>query len=301
MKPEAIYLDIINNLRDGVYLVDETRKITFWNKAAENITGYTSEEVIGHHCQDNLLNHIDAEGRPLCLIGCPLLATILDGEKREADVYLRHKNGYRIPIHVNIFPMMENGKIIGGIEVFTPNSPVVYEDNLIEKLTAIAMTDTLTGMPNRRYVTSFLEYRLSEYRRFKTPFALLFMDIDNFRNFNNDYGHEVGDAVLKNIATSIKNSLRNSDLFGRWGGEEFLGIFSIKEAEGALLLAEKVRVLVANTEIVHKDISLSVTVSIGVTTIKIDDTIDSVVERSDRLMYSSKQNGKNRVSSDIII
>jgi len=295
MKAADVYLEVINNLRDGVYFVDVERNITFWNEAAEKISGYAASEVVGRNCKDGILSHIDEEGKPLCVIGCPLIATIMDGEKREHDVFLRHKDGYRIPVHVNIFPMVEDGEIIGGIEVFTQNSPVVYEENLIERLSEIAMNDTLTGLPNRRYINSFLDYRLHEYRRFDTPFALLFMDIDNFGSFNNTYGHDLGDAVLKNISTSIKKNLRNSDLFGRWGGEEFLGVFTVKAFNDAFLLAEKVRVLVANTEIMHKDIHLSVTASIGVTVIRKDDDVDSIVNRADQLMYKGKKSGKNCV------
>ena len=295
MEMKTVYLEVINNLRDGVYFVDLERNITFWNKAAEKISGYSSLEVVGKNCRDNILSHIDEEGKPLCVIGCPLLYSIMDGNKREHDVFLRHKEGYRIPVHVNVFPMIEDGKIVGGIEVFTQNSPIVYEENLIEKLSEIAMNDSLTGLPNRRYISSFLDYRLNEYNRFETPFAILFMDIDNFGNFNNEYGHDAGDAVLKNIAKSIKKSLRNSDLFGRWGGEEFLGVFSIKTLDDALVLAEKIRDLVANTEIMHENVPLSVTASLGITIIRSDDDIDSIISRADKLMYKGKKNGKNCV------
>ena len=300
MKSENLYFEIINNLCDGVYFVDTERKITFWNKAAEEITGYTSEEMVDRHCHDNLLNHIDEEGRPLCIVGCPLYQTILDGIQRKAKVFLRHKDGHRLPILVNIFPMRdENSMIIGAIEVFTPNSPVVYEDNLIEKLSEIAMNDALTGLPNRRYVSSFLEYKLNEFSRFNNPVAVLFMDVDNFSKFNNIYGHEVGDSVLKNVTTSIRKSMRKTDLFGRWGGEEFLGVFSLKNEADAFMVAEKSRMLIENTEIIHNDVVLSVTASIGVTVLKADDTLDSVVERADALMYKSKNEGKNRVSTDV--
>lgn len=300
MKPEVLSLLILNNLRDGVYFVDTERRITFWNKAAEDITGYTQAEVLGECCQRNLLNHIDREGRPLCMLSCPLHATIVDGEQRRDEVFLRHKNGHRIPVHVNIFPVLQEGETIGAIEVFTPSMPVVYEDKLIERLSDLAMTDQLTGLANRRKMESYIEYRLHELKRFGRKFCVVFLDIDDFRSFNNTYLHEVGDQVLVGLSKSVSYSVRMTDMFGRWGGEEFVGVFEIKQDADAELLAEKIRVLIAGTEIAHPEGNLTVTASLGVTVAREDDSIDSVVKRADALMYKSKRNGKNRVTSDIV-
>lgn len=297
MKNEDLYLSIINNLCDGVYFVDLERRITFWNHAAEEITGYAAAEIVGRRCEDNLLSHIDGEGRPLCIVGCPLYASMIDGNQRKENVFLRHKEGHRIPILVNIFPMRENGEIVGAIEIFTPNSPVVYQDDLVEQLSDMAMKDRLTGLPNRRYLESFLEYQLNEQRRFHKAFAVMFMDIDNFSDFNNLHGHDAGDTVLKNIGASISRSLRKVDMFGRWGGEEFLGVFAIHQPYDAPILGEKVRILVENTHVPYKE-PLAVTVSIGITVAREGDTVDTLVERADQLMYKSKNGGKNRVSGD---
>jgi len=296
MKTEELYLNIINNLCDGVYFVNTERTIEFWNKAAEEITGYKAEEIVGRQCQDNLLNHIDTDGRPLCTLGCPLFATIIDGQQRKETVYLRHKKGHRIPILVNIFPVRENGEITGAIEVFTQNSPIVYEDDLVEHLSGIAMHDGLTKLPNRRYLESFMDYKLSEYKRFDKAFAVLFADIDNFSTFNNDYGHDIGDLVLTNIAESLMHNVRKNDLVGRWGGEEFVGIYSINKSYEASIIAEKFRLLIANTNVIVGDQTLHVSASVGITTVRPDDTTASLVERADQNMYKSKKNGRNRVT-----
>ena len=296
MSNETLYLSIINNLRDGVYFVDADRTIQFWNKAAEEITGYTTEEIVGKRCHESKLQHIDEEGHPLCTTGCPLFATIVDGTQRIAHVFVRHKSGYRIPIMVNIFPIYDGERIVGAAEVFTKISPKVYEDNLIEKLSGIAMHDTLTGLPNRRYLESFLEYKLSESTRFGRSFALLFADIDNFSKFNNEYGHDIGDAVLRNIAISLQNATRSTDLLGRWGGEEYVGIHAIAKDSEAAVIGEKFRQIVCNTEVPYENEVLSVSISIGITIVRRGDTMQSIVERADGLMYESKRNGKNRVT-----
>ena len=299
MDTEKLYLEIIDTIDDGIYFVGPDRKITFWNKSAERITGYKREDILGKHCQNNLLKHIDESGRSLCTTGCPLVATIEDGKFREHKVFMKHKEGHRTPIKVKIFPIWNDGKIIGAAEVFSPSSPDAYEDDFVEGIINSAMNDQLTGVPNRRKIESFLEHRFTELKRFNTRFCMIFLDIDNFGAFNNTYGHDLGDDVLKGVTKSVVASTRENDLFGRWGGEEFLGIYRVTNDGDEKILAEKIRALVENTEIKYGDSDLSVTVSIGATIVREDDTIDTLVKRADSLMYISKKNGKNRVTTDL--
>jgi diguanylate cyclase (GGDEF)-like protein/PAS domain S-box-containing protein len=297
MNDEKLFLEMLNNICDGVYFVNTERQIQFWNTAAENITGYKKEEIVGKFCHDNTLNHIDKDGHLLCVTGCPLYATIIDGKRRSGEVFLRHKKGHRIPILVNIFQMTEDGKTIGAIEIFTQKSPIVYDDTLIENLSNLAMNDQLTGIANRRKLESYLEFKFSEFKRFRNKFCVVFLDIDNFGKFNNTYGHETGDEVLKQVSKSVMHVVRNTDMFGRWGGEEFVGVFEVKEDFNATLIAEKVRVLISKTEIPFEDGKLSVTASLGVTVVHADDTIESIIKRADELMYQSKQDGKNKITA----
>lgn len=99
------YKDIIDNLYDGIYFVDRDRVITYWNKGAERITGYAATQTIGHSCRDNLLNHVTANGIQLCMTNCPLAAVMEDGHVREAEVFLHHKDGHRMPVVVRATPM----------------------------------------------------------------------------------------------------------------------------------------------------------------------------------------------------
>lgn len=296
MKSAQFYLDIINQLQDGIYFVDTDRIIQFWNHAAEEITGYKAEEIVGKCCQDSGLNHIDREGKPLCLLGCPLFATLADGKQRQDQVFVRHRDGYRIPIRVNIFPIRQGEKITGAVEVFTKDSPTVFEDDLIKNLSDIAMHDELTMLPNRRYLESFLSYRFAEYQRFGQKFAVLFADIDDFSRVNNTYGHEAGDITLKNIAISLSRNVRRNDLVGRWGGEEFLGVYLVSAASEIQVIAERFRFLVENTEAVCNGNSIHATVSVGITMARPEDTMQSLVKRADQLMYESKRSGKNRIT-----
>ena len=301
MDNERIYLEIVNSMREGVYLTSQDRTILFWNKAAESITGYRKEEIVGKHCQNTPLEHIDSEGRTICMTGCPLHATLLDGQQRSRNIFLKHLKGHRLAVKAQFFPIREDGRIVGAIEIFTPESTTEYNNDLIENLSNSAMNDQLTGLPNRRKVESFLDFRLKERELFLHDFFVVFLDIDHFRYFNNTYGHDAGDVVLKSIADAVKQVIRTNDLFGRWGGEEFIGVFMIKNEKDALLLAEKIRVLIENIDIVIHGKALKVTASLGITKALEGDTIDSVVKRADELMYQSKKNGRNKVSADVHI
>lgn len=296
MKEAQFYLDIINQLQDGIYFVDQERRIQFWNHAAEQITGYRAEEIVGKCCQESGLKHIDRNGKMLCMLGCPLFETLLDGNQRQDHVFVRHRDGYRIPIRVNVFPVRRDGEIVGAVEVFTKDSPLVFEDDLIKNLSDIAMHDQLTKLPNRRYLESFLAYRLEEYQRFGRNFAVLFADVDDFSRVNNTFGHDIGDMVLKNIAASLSHSICRNDLVGRWGGEEFLGVYSISDCDEMQTIAERFRFLVESTEAVSGEKQVHTTVSVGITAVHPEDTVQTLVERADHLMYESKHAGKNTIT-----
>lgn len=298
MTNEDIFFEIIENMREGAYFTDTERQILYWNKAAENITGYKRDEILGKPCQGTLLHHIDSDGNLICVSGCPLHRVLSDGQQRKHEAFLRHKEGHRIAVSVNTFPFIKDGKILGAIEIFTPSSLVIYDDELITQLANSAMNDKLTGIPNRRRIESFLDLRLREMALYKYNVCVVFLDIDNFRDCNNTYGHDAGDAVLKTVSDAIMQMTRNTDLFGRWGGEEFVGIYTIKNISDTLLIGEKIRALIEGTQIKHEDLTLSVTVSIGVTVAQTGDTVDTAVKRADELMYHSKQNGKNLVTTD---
>lgn len=296
MKVEEFYLSILNNLQEGIYFVDTERKIQFWNHGAENLAGYKAEEMIGKPCQFSRLNHINKEGMPLCNVECPLYKTLVDGKQREDRVWLRHKKGYRVPVDVKVLPVFEKEAIVGAVEVFTTPSEVTYEDNLITELSNAAIYDLLTKLPNRSYTKNYLEYKFDEFKKFKHNFALMYLDIDNFSVLNNTYGHEVGDEALINMTASLRNNVRKSDFIGRWGGEEFLGVFAIDNLEVAEKKAEEIRVLIKNTEVPLSDRILHVTASIGITLTKPEDTVETLIDRADQLMYESKKNGKDRVT-----
>jgi len=291
------YKTIIDNLRDGIYFVDQNRTITFWNKAAESITGFSASEVEGRSCSDNILNHVDARGNNLCSGYCPLAATIEDGISREAEVFLHHKDGHRVPVSICVIPITDKlGNIIGGVEIFSDISSWVVNDLRIKELEKLALLDNLTQLANRNFIQRELANRCEEYNRFGVPFGILLIDIDHFKNVNDTYGHDVGDRVLKFVANTFTSNARPFDLYGRWGGEEFVGIIRNIDEKQLESIGNRMCRLIENSYLIHDNHNLQVTVSAGATIIKNDDTPETLIKRADGFLYVSKQSGRNRLT-----
>ncbi|MEE9911347.1 MAG: sensor domain-containing diguanylate cyclase [Deltaproteobacteria bacterium] len=291
------YQTIIDNLYDGLYFVDRKRVIRYWNKGAERISGYTAEEVVGRSCADNILTHVDGEGNSLCLAMCPLAATIDDRSDRETEIYLHHKDGHRIPVAVRVTTLTdEAGKVTGGVEMFRDISAYKSIEQRAKELEAMALMDKLTRLANRHCIEHELLTRLEEARRFGRPFGLLMMDIDHFKNFNDTYGHDVGDRVLKFVADTLVKNARPFDVIGRWGGEEFIGIIRNIDEVQLRDLAERMRRLVQSAYLTHAGEKLQVTISMGATLMRPGEGMDSLIKRADTLLYESKHAGRNRVT-----
>ncbi|MGB6068631.1 MAG: PAS domain S-box protein [Desulfomonilaceae bacterium] len=174
---EQVYEDILDNLFEGVYLVDRDRRITYWNRAAERITGFSRDEVVGTFCRDNVLNHVDELGTPLCDSAlCPAEQSMTTERTMEQSLYLRHKEGHRIAIAARVVPMKNfNGKILGAIHSFTDNNAAVETRRQIEDLEKLALLDPLTQLGNRRHLEIHLETSLAEMHRYGRRFGTLFM------------------------------------------------------------------------------------------------------------------------------
>jgi len=296
---QQFFRQLLDNLYDGVYFVDRDRVVNYWNKGAERLSGFAAEEVVGHSCRDNLLVHVDDRGNQLCFQGCPLAATIKDGQERQAAVFMHHKAGHRVPVQVRVTPIRnEDGFITGAVEIFSDNTAEVDARQRAEELETMAFLDALTGIANRRFLEITLRSRLEEQRRYGWPFGLLFLDVDHFKSFNDRYGHDVGDQVLKMVAKTMTSCSRAFDVVGRWGGEEFIAIIANVEREQLLAVAERYRQMIEHSGLELEGRTLQVTVSVGAAGAFADDSSEQLLERADALMYRSKQNGRNRVTGD---
>jgi len=165
-----------------------------------------------------------------------------------------------------------------------------------KKLYDKATKDFLTGLFNREKFEEHLDYMIVHSFRNEKKIALVMLDIDFFKKVNDTFGHLVGDATLKKIATLLKENLRKNDICARWGGEEFMIALEVDSLESAVEITQKMRVVIAS----HKmDVVSKVTCSFGITLIKEDEDKKSAFLRADEALYSAKENGRNRVEVKI--
>ncbi len=164
------------------------------------------------------------------------------------------------------------------------------------ELWLMATTDVLTGLLNRRSFVSRGNSEVARSRRYGNVYSALMIDVDHFKKVNDTYGHAGGDAVLKALAAKLKPQLRDSDLFGRLGGEEFAVFTPGISIEGATELAERLRREVAAMEVVFEKLAIQFTISVGVATAERGNaTLETVLRRADRALYQAKASGRNRV------
>lgn len=159
-----------------------------------------------------------------------------------------------------------------------------------------ATTDSLTGIYNRRKFMELLQAKAQEARRYGIPLALIFFDIDHFKSINDTYGHEAGDSVLRELAAIVAGMTRKTDIFARFGGEEFVILVHHNDVRLGCELAEKIRVRVQQHGFAHAD---AVTCSFGVAAFCPDDSVERFIKRADDAMYAAKNAGRNRVESHV--
>jgi diguanylate cyclase (GGDEF)-like protein/PAS domain S-box-containing protein len=294
---KEFYQELLDQISDGVYFVTRNRRITYWNRGAEEITGYGAGEVLGHGCSEGILRHVDDTGRQLCLHGCPLAAVMKDGQPREALVFLHHKDGHRLPVTVRGQALRNSdGEIVGSVEVFSPRGVNPYAD--LRRNRTDDRVDSVTGMAPRRIGELTLQTLTRAVTEQATTLGVLYIDADHFKDVNDTFGHKTGDQVLRMVGQSIVNALRRADVPVRWGGEEFLALLPGADQVSLHATAERVRILVENSWIQKGEVQVRVTVSVGATMALRSETPDDLVDRADALMYASKRAGRNRVTTD---
>ena len=288
---------VVDSLPDGVYITDRERRITYWNHAAEELSGYSAQEVLGNRCSDNFLMHVDDSGCLLCQGDCPLSRTLEDGLPHRADLYLHHKSGHRVPVEVRVRPIWGgNGEVVGAVEVFSDNSRQRAVRERAKDLAKFAFLDPASQVGNRSYLEQQLSQHLDQFVTYGTPFGIMLADLDEFKNVNDTYGHAAGDVVLVTIAKTMSNCLRASDVVGRWGGDEFLAVLPGITRQFLANVSEKLRKLVCQSAVPVSGAEIRVTISVGAAMVASGDSPESLMKRADQQLYASKQSGRNRVS-----
>jgi len=167
--------------------------------------------------------------------------------------------------------------------------------NKNRELNNLASTDPLTGLHNRRTMTDHVKRMYEDFKITNKPFSLILCDIDNFKLFNDTYGHDCGDEVLKTIAANLQHLTRNHDFLCRWGGEEFLVFLSNTDKESAKTIAERIRQQISQTDIEFSDYKLRITMTFGVSCSAETDNYSDLFNLADKRLYKGKNSGKNKV------
>jgi len=293
------YKELLDHMSDGVYFVDRERRILFWNEQAVRLTGYRPEDVMGKFCQDEILCHVDGRGKRLCHDGCPLTATIADGEAREAQVFLRHKQGRRVPVLVRVQPIhADDGSVVGAVEIFSDESSRIAAQRKTKEMERLAFLDQLTQLPNRRYLEMSVKTALTEYQVHGDAFGVLVIDIDWFKAINDRFGHASGDEALQVAAKTLSGALRTSDIVGRWGGDEFLAVIRHVDSGVMKQLADRCCALMAQSSVASGNERVPLSISVGGAVVRKEDTADTLIKRADELMYRGKAAGRGQAALD---
>ncbi len=283
--------DLVENLSDPVFHIRPDGTIGYVNSACERIYGYTAEEM---------LNQPSAMLRPKDMVGL-MAKYIREVHESTTPVVVEtealHKDGHRIPMELRSSAVRTaDGKLLG-------ISGVVRDMTMQKKLEAelrkAADTDALTGLANRNRFERVADAEVKRANRYGHGLAVLVCDIDHFKVVNDSYGHAAGDTALKHFARIVSDCLRQPiDLLGRIGGEEFAVLLPETGLAGATRVAERIRLALAASTVVHEDKTFGIKVSIGVSLYHDGEkSIEAVVKRADNALYRAKENGRNRVES----
>ncbi|MBI4997115.1 MAG: diguanylate cyclase [Rhodocyclales bacterium] len=286
---------LLNSAGEGIYGVDLDGRCTFINPAAIAALGFSRQEVVGRN-QHELFHHHRSDGLPAPEAQCPVFQTLRDGIRREVEDCFVRKNGEVFPVQMTVTPIHESAQLVGVEVVF---QDIARRKAMEEELTRLATTDALTNIANRRRFLEYMESELARVKRFAETSFFLMLDLDNFKMVNDTWGHSVGDTALRHFADLCRLRVRQSDYFGRLGGEEFGIILSRTDVAGAAQFAETLRRSVADSPVQSAKGPVPLTVSIGIAEFRdSDETSDNILVRADVALYSAKAHGRNCVVLD---
>ncbi|NMM16294.1 MAG: diguanylate cyclase [Cellulomonas sp.] len=290
---------LLDALSDGMYVVEPSRRITYWNGAAEAISGFSADEMVGRWCGDGRLNHVNERGVELCGASCPLLATMRDGRTRSVRVFLHHRDGHVRPVNVTAVALYaEDGTISGAVETFRDDSDRRELEQDLREAEHLALVDPLTGVGNRRALKQCLSRRLADWERDGARFAALVIDVDRFKQTNDNLGHDAGDAVLTVLARSLVLAVRSGDQVVRTGGDEFAVITGPITDDELSSLRARLHVVAAHGR--YDDLSpMRITVSIGAAMVGVDDDGAALMRRADHQLLRAKRAGRKRDDDDV--
>lgn len=274
----------------AVIITDRNARIEYVNAAFCDASGYNAQEALG---QTPALLKSGQTPQPVYE---KLWQTILHGDNWRGELRNRRKDGSLLWEDVAIAPVCDAA---GAITHFVAiNSDITQRMQMEEELRELATTDVLTGVANRRRLMELGAQELLRAQHSNTPFSVLMLDIDHFKNINDNLGHAAGDAVIQALARVCRESVRTVDTVGRFGGEEFALLLPMTPIAGALKLAERLRATVAAQQLEWEGKPVRFTVSIGAAEdCARSEDFAALLNSADQALYQAKNSGRNRVAA----
>jgi len=290
VKLEAAKIElnsIFDDLPDVFYRTDMQGIITMISPSCFKVIGYHPEEMIGRALADFYMAPEDRQ---------KIVQAITEGggKATQVEAGLKHRDGSVVWISTNAFIRFgADGKpcYVEGIA-----RDISIRKRMEDQLTLLSRTDELTDVYNRRHFIDKSKAVIELMKRYQRPASMMMLDLDHFKNINDQYGHHIGDLALIAFTRVCRKEIRESDILGRMGGEEFGLILPETPIQNAQALAERIRKATAAIVIPFNEQMIRITVSIGVVELDKEDlTFDSVMQRADQAMYQAKENGRDQV------
>ncbi|MGI6551544.1 MAG: sensor domain-containing diguanylate cyclase [Bacillota bacterium] len=297
-KTQIQFQRIVETAIEGILIFDKDYRITFANKNMASMLGYTVNEMLGRsyisffpESQLDVYKHQESLRKK--------------GLDSVYECCLLRKDGQKHWFLISAKPIFDDyGRFEGSFGMFTDINERKEMELLLEEtnrqLTELSNKDSLTGIPNRRCFDATLEHEYSRLRRSKSKLSVILLDIDHFKEYNDYYGHVMGDDCLRQVGKVLTSCIsRSVDLAARYGGEEFACILPDTDIHGAVKIAERIRQRIQDLKIEHKKSSVSefVTASFGVITVRYSPKVSlaDIVAMADKLLYKAKVSGRNRI------
>jgi diguanylate cyclase (GGDEF)-like protein len=218
--------------------------------------------------------------------------------ERKIIAYLKHKEGFRVPVVVRGIPIIVDNEVLGAVEVFEDLTPVIISSEKISELKEEAYFDYLTGLPNRRNLELIFDKFLADYRRDQRTFGLILVDLDNFKEINDTYGHLAGDEAIKFVSRNLRSAIRQDDFLGRWGGDEFLILLQRVTHTRIGKICQKLLSSLKYSESIQANLEYPLSVSIGAAIVDGNDQFSEAFGNADKALKIAKESGKGKYSVD---
>jgi GGDEF domain-containing protein len=297
MIDASLHKELLDQLDEGVCIVDRDHRIVYWNGAAERISGYLAHEVAGQFSHGDLLMHCETDGSLLPGAGpsSPVVAAMRDGRSHEASVFLLHREGHRLLVQLQARPIHDaSGAVVGALEMFEGVAAPIH--SRARELEIFGCSNSSLRAANRKFGEMMVRHALEALNTFEIPFGWLRVGLDGAQDLDRGYGQGMLGAAVKMIAATLDRSLSPLDVLTHWDAAEFRVEASHCSRSALAATAERLRLLVRASTLEWWGDRLGVTVSVGGTTAEPGDTIETLEARVSEVYEGCRAGGGDRAA-----